>query len=192
MISRPVLRHLCLGLLVLGGLALGHDLAFGLAAGTASDHAHLLAVTGHGAWTPTRTTATVLVMLLVVLGAPPRRRVAPPCLVGSYARVVVRLTLLQTGAFIALEMGERLAHGTAIADLAHDPVLLAGTLVQLGVGLLGGLLLVAAVRGLTSLPRPLRPCRPDGSWPAPAHTAHPLRARPLAGDVDARAPPCMA
>lgn len=192
MTERRLARHLTLGLLVLAGLAFGHDLVFRLAAGAASDRAHLLVETGHMAWTPTRTTATVLAVGFVLLAAPSRRRVDAGRLPSAYARVVGRLAFVQTVGFVAIEIGERLAHGAPLAELAHDPILAHGILVQLAVGLLGGLLLVAVHGLLTHLPRRARPDVPQTVRPAGVRRRAPRPQRLLVPGTGPRAPPCVA
>jgi hypothetical protein len=109
----------------------------------------------------------------------------------STAHVAWRLGALQAGAFIAMELGERLVTGGGFGELFADHVFGIGIIVQLAIAAIGALLLqwiarlaVRIVDALSRTPRrrsvgSLWVRRPSSRIPRPA----------FAGIVSARAPP---
>jgi hypothetical protein len=69
------------------------------------------------------------------------RVIRPGGPVSAFPSLARRLGLLQAGAFVAMEVTERAVVGTGFGDLAHGGLLPLGVLIQLGVALLGAVVL---------------------------------------------------
>jgi hypothetical protein len=132
-----------------GGVLLGHWITYRLA----SPHAHareaLLARTGHaylGFVNDLGIALTVAAVAAVFLGHLTQRD-HPPAGVGRW---FLRLAGFQVGAFLAMEVLERVSSGAPLADLMHHGLLPWGVAVQVAVALAGAvavrLLLRAAGR----------------------------------------------
>ena len=137
------------------GLTLGHWLAYTLATPGAYEREELLHATGHG-YLAFATHVALLAGTVGLAGhffARLRGRQGG----GSFARDVVLLGAVQAGAFVAMEVGERLLSGAPLHDLAHGPLLAIGLAVQLLVATAGAALLrltdrsAAAANGLRSI-----------------------------------------
>jgi hypothetical protein len=175
------------------GLLAGHVLTYLVVRPDAQARSALLAHTGHGYLS---TAAEVAVLLAIMGCASVLTRAARAASGGEPAAprvrdLAARLALLQCGAFVAMEVSERLASGS--------PVLVASTLWILGLGL--ALQVAIATVGATVLrwltraaewivvrlrraPMP----RAAASWPAPPET--PIRGTAaLRGGRRVRAPP---
>jgi hypothetical protein len=173
------------------GLIAGHLLSYLIAIPDAARRDAVLAESGHAYLHLAGDVAVVLAFAAVVTvglrAAAGRGSTEPP----SGVRLAWRLGALQAGAFVAMELGERLASGTGLGELFTDHLFGIGIVVQLVIASLGALLLrwlgrvavrIAAV--LACLPRR----RPAGiTWGRPGSTRAPRRA--FAGIVTARAPP---
>jgi hypothetical protein len=120
------------------GLLFGHMAAYDLVYPDGHVHAQVLASTGHGWLSIVEPSIIVALLIAVVAG-----------LVGSRAgtRRVARfrvLAFIQVGAFLGMELLERLGHGLTAADIGHELVdhglwlvLLVGVLAQLVTAWLG-------------------------------------------------------
>ncbi len=134
--------------LALAGLVAGHLLSYALAISDEHQRAFVLRSTGHDYLPAAGEIALVLAVAAIVgviAGSIGRRTTAP-------ARpLVARLIALQVGAFLAVEVLERLVAEAPLAGLGHDHLLVVGVAVQIGVALLGIGLLRALTRAGSSL-----------------------------------------
>jgi hypothetical protein len=109
------------------GLLLGHWLAYALATPAAARD-RVLDATGHG-YLPYATQVAMLAGALglacVFLSRLTRRGGG-----GSFARDAAVFLAVQAGAFVAMEVGERLLSGASLDDLTHGPLLAIGLGVQ--------------------------------------------------------------
>ena len=148
-----------------GGVVLAHWLAYVLAIPAAHVRVEVLAASGHSYWVLAIKLAVVLG--LAAFGSVFLRHIGRP---GrgwdheqeTFSSIAARLTFLQVGAFVAMEVIERLVVGAPVAHLFHHRVFLMGLALQVIVSAAGALLLVwfarAAERvtetlGLPRLPR---------------------------------------
>jgi hypothetical protein len=144
------------------GLVAGHGIAYMIAIPDAHRRAAVLQNTGH-AYLPL---LVEIGLILAVAGAAnivmralgPRARIQD----GSVAETAVALGALQVGAFVVLEVVERLVTHMPLHELLSDHLLAVGVLVQLGVAVVGALALRAMARTAARLasvladPRTLR------------------------------------
>jgi hypothetical protein len=121
------------------GLVLGHSLAYALATPQAHAREQLLHATGHG-YLPFATQVAMLAAALS-LAALFLSRLGRHGGRGSFGVDVARLAGVQSAAFVAMEVGERLASGASLLDLVHGPLLAIGLVVQLVVAVVGALAL---------------------------------------------------
>ena len=172
------------------GLTLGHWLAYALAAPGAHEREQLLHATGHGYLA--FVTQIALLAGSVGLAGLFLARLRGRHEGASFPRDVVLLGAVQAGAFIAMEVGERLLSGAPLHDLVQSPLLAIGLAVQLLVATAGAALLrltdhsAAAASGLRSIV--------DALPTSPAIIAVPVTAcspppRPSLGRFGSRAPP---
>jgi hypothetical protein len=109
----------------------------------------------------------------------------------SAAHLAWRLGSLQAGAFIAMELGERLVSASGFGELFDSPLFGIGIVVQLGIAAIGAVLLRwiwrIAVRIADALARPPRR-RPAGMVWVRAASSRNLRPA-FAGTRSARGPP---
>jgi hypothetical protein len=173
------------------GLVAGHGIAYLIAIPDAHRRAAVLQNTGH-AYLPL---LVEIGLILAVAGAASivmralgsRARIHE----GSVAETAVALGALQVGAFVVLEIVERLVTHMPLHELVSDHLLAIGVVVQLGVALIGALVLRALARtaarlALVAVP-PHTP-RPSGLVPIPVPRT--LGLRPvLVGAVGVRGPP---
>lgn len=172
------------------GLFVGHLLSYVIAIPDPARRAAVLARSGHAylhlagdAVVFFGFAAAVTIGLRAVI-----RRDAPDR--SSTARLALRLGALQAGAFIAIELGERLVSGTGFGELFADHLFGIGIIVQLAIAAAGAQLLrwigrvaVLIADALTPPPR-----RPAGTiWLRRTASRRPGPA--FAGIVSARAPP---
>ncbi len=172
------------------GLVLGHWLAYALSAPGANERDELLHATGHG-YLAFATQVAVLAGTLGLAGlflARVRQREGE----GSFASDVVRLAAVQAGAFVAMEVGERLLSGASLHDFTHGPLLVIGLAVQLLVAIAGAALLrltdrsAAAAHGLRHKVAPFSASPPTIVVPVAACSPPP---RPSLGRFGSRDPP---
>jgi hypothetical protein len=173
------------------GLILGHLLSYLIAIPDPARRTLVLAHSGHAYLHLAGDVAVILAFAAVVavgLRAVNGRDSTNPT---STARLAWRLGALQAGAFIAMELGERLASGGGFGELVNSPLFGMGIFVQLGIAAIGAVLLRwmwrVALRIADALVRPSRR-RPAGTlWVRPAKSRNPRPA--FAGTVSARGPP---
>jgi hypothetical protein len=172
------------------GLFVGHLLSYVIAIPDTARRAIVLAHSGHAYLHLAGDVAVILgfaAAVTVGLRAVTTRD-APHR--SSTARLALRLGALQAGAFIAMELGERLVSGTGFGELFADHLFGIGIVVQLGIAAIGAFLLRwigrVAVRIADALTPP--PRRPAGTLRHRRTSSR--RPRPaFAGIVSARAPP---
>lgn len=121
------------------GLLLGHWLAYALGSPQAHAREQLLNTTGHG-YLPYAIQVALLAAVLGLVTAFLTRR-TDRSTGGSFAGDAARLAVVQTTAFAAMEIGERLLAGASLHDLTHGPLLVIGLCVQVAVALAGAGLL---------------------------------------------------
>jgi hypothetical protein len=171
------------------GLVLGHWLAYTLETPHAHDRSALLAATGHG-YLPYLSQIAVLaaaIGLAALFLARVRRREGP----GAFVRDVALLSIAQSGAFVAMEVGERLLSGAALHDLTHGPLLAIGLGVQAVVAIAGaGLVRISerVAEAVEALEGSDAPFVPPVVAVVPSATFAPPRRRSTASAVS-RAPP---
>jgi hypothetical protein len=173
------------------GLVIGHFLSYLIAIPDPARRANVLAHTGHAYLHLAGDIAVILGFAAVVtvgLRALNRRAAGGH---SSPAHLGWRLGALQAGAFIAMELSERIASHGGLGELFTDHVLGIGVIVQLGVAAIGALLLRwigrAAVRMTDALATRARR-RPAGFHWIP-RTSPPKPRLVIAGVVSARGPP---
>jgi hypothetical protein len=175
------------------GLIAGHLLSYLIAIPDAARRDAVLAETGHAYLHLAGDVAVVLAFAAVVtigLRAVAERGAAE---LPSGLRLAWRLGALQAGAFVAMEVGERLVSGAGLGELFADHLFGIGIVVQLVIASFGTLLLRwlgrVAVRIAAVLARSPRG-RPAGTiWFRPGSARAPRPA--FAGSVSARAPPLL-
>ena len=172
------------------GLIVGHLLSYLIAIPDPTQRALVLAQSGHSYLHLAGDLAVILGFAAVVtvgLRAVAGRDARD---LPSTAQLAWRLGALQAGAFIAMELGERLVSGSGFGELLADHLFGIGIVVQLAIAAVGALLLrwigrvaVRIADGLARTPR-----RPAGTlWARPGSSLSPRVA--FAGIVSARAPP---
>jgi hypothetical protein len=191
MSERPYLRDLPKFAFAFVGLIVGHLLSYLIAIPDPTRRATVLADSGHAYLHLAGDVAVIIgfaaavtVGLHAVAGRDATDR-------SSTARLAWRLGALQAGAFIAMELGERLVSGGDFGELFADHLFGIGIVVQLVIAAAGALLLRligrVAVRIADALARPPRR-RPAGPlWVGPGSSTRPRLA--VAGNISARAPP---
>lgn len=173
------------------GLAAGHGIAYLIAIPDAQQRAAVLRSTGH-AYLPL---LVEIGLILAVAGAASlvmrafgsRGRFRE----GSLVRTAAGLGALQAGAFVVLEVVERLLTHMPLHELMSDHVLGIGVVVQLGVALIGALVLRAMTRTAARLALvAVRPHTPRSSALLPIPLPRTLDLRPvLVGAAGVRGPP---
>src|SRR5688572_6825224 len=133
-------RHVTASLGVAGsGLLLGHWLAYALRTPDPSARAELLHTTGHS-YLPYATQVALLAGVIGLIGLF-LARLNSRERSGSFSGDLIRLAAAQSGAFLAMEVGERLLTGASLHDLTHGPLLAIGLGVQVVVAVAGALVL---------------------------------------------------
>lgn len=175
--------------LALAGLVAGHLLSYALAIPDEHQRAFVLRSTGHDYLPAAGQIALVLAVAAIVgviAGSIGRRTMA------TAGALAGRLVALQVGAFLAVEVLERLIAGAPLSGLGHDHLLVVGIAVQIGVALVGAALLRVLARAGSRLAaavsvRPVLP-RPHAVFGFPTAAMRP--ALPvLAGATGLRGPP---
>ncbi len=183
--------RLLLGGLAAAGVVASHVAAYAVAVPDAHDRAALLHETGHSNWW----IAVAVALGLLVAGVASfalslfSRAGADSTL--RYRSVAARLCALQVVGFIALESAERALSGGGIIDIATEPAVLLGTVVQVAIALLGAALLLVFRRVVVALVRWLS-LPEEGRTPrqfAPIIRDLPPRPALLAGIHPLRGPP---
>ena len=173
------------------GLVAGHAIAYLIAIPNAQRRAAVLQSTGH-AYLPVLVEIGLILAVagvasLVTRAFGSRGRLRE----GSLGRTAASLGALQAGAFVVLEVVERLLTHMPLHELVTDHLLAIGVVVQLGVGLIGAIVLRAMARTAARLAlvsiAPHAP-RPSGLVPIPIVGTLDLRPA-LVGAVGVRGPP---
>ncbi|HJR98851.1 MAG TPA: hypothetical protein VJ979_13210 [Actinomycetota bacterium] len=170
------------------GLLLGHWLAYALAT-PAATRDRVLDATGHG-YLPYATQVAMLAGALGLAGvfwSRLTRRAGG----GSFTRDACGFLMVQTGAYVAIEVGERLLSGAPLDDLAHGPLLAIGLGVQAVVAIAGaGLVRISerVAETVEALEGSDAPFVPPVVAVVPSSTFAPPRRRSTASAVS-RAPP---
>jgi hypothetical protein len=126
-----------IGLLAFVGVLSAHWLAYFVSAPARLEREHLLASTGHGDWSLAGAIAIgALTAAFTSVAWGGLRRGGPR---PSTTTIAMRLALLQTLGFLALEAAERAAAGGGALDALAEPVVALGVLVQVVVALVGAL-----------------------------------------------------
>ena len=173
------------------GIVVGHWLAYAIGTPHALARDELLRSTGHG-YLPYATQVALLAGAVGLVGLF-LTRLSRRGTRGSFAGDVARLTAVQSGAFVAMEVGERLLSGASLHDLTHGPLLAIGLGVQLVLAVAGALTLrlterAAEVAELLGRPGfPFAPSLVAATTLAPA--VMPMRPALLA--ARSRAPPSL-
>jgi len=121
------------------GLVLGHWLAYALGTPQAHVRDELLRSTGHG-YLPYATQVALLAGAMGLVGLFLTRLTRREAR-GSFAGDVAKLAAVQSAAFVAMEIGERLLSGSSLHDLTHGRLLVIGLGVQLLLAVAGALTL---------------------------------------------------
>jgi hypothetical protein len=191
MSERRHLRDLSTFCFAFVGLIIGHLLSYLIAIPDAARRDAVLAESGHTYLHLAGDVAIVLAFAAVVTVGLRAAAGGGSTELPSGVRLAWRLGAFQAGAFVAMELGERLVSGTGFGELFTDHLFGIGIVVQLVIAAVGALLLRwlgrVAVRIAAALGRSARR-RPAGTaWVRPGSVRAPRRA--FAGIVAARAPP---
>jgi hypothetical protein len=182
--------------LACGGLLGGHALSYLLAFPAASQREHVLRSTGHG-YLPGANEAALLLVVSIV-GATLLRAAAGRAEAGLARPGIAAaagMALAQAGVFLALEIAERLASGSPLAELASDHLLAIGLAIQAAVGLAAALALRLLARAATSVASSTTARRvawaPPGWVGAPARPPRTPRRPGLGPACGVRGPPIL-
>jgi hypothetical protein len=180
------------------GLMLGHFLTYVVVQPGRHARDVLLSQTGHGYLSTASQAAALLAIAaaasVMVRVARARANGEDLDVHGRWAlRIPAQLALLQCGAFVLMEIAERLATGSSVSGVLADHLLLIGLGLQLVLAAMGGILLRWLTRagewiGVHVLARLPRPHQRSVSWPAPPE-ASPRSQAALVGVLRVRAPP---
>ncbi len=175
-----------------GGVALGHAVAYALVARDAAHRANLLAETGHALWH-----GAAWVVAAAAVGAASThlvrqfRRGRTRRTAERYRGPAARLALVQSVAFVAMEVVERLDAGVSLATLLERNLLLVGLAAQVVVALVLSRLVTALGRAAEAVGRAFAPRlpTPPGSRPSSLFLADVVRSRLAVALRHSRAPP---
>lgn len=135
----------------LGGLLLGHGLAYLIAVPDPYHRDLLLQRTGHG-YLPTLIEAALVLLLAGTASLVGRNLRRGPSREPGIAVLASRLAVLQVVAFVGQEIAERVIARVPLAALGHDDVFALGLVMQLGIAVLGALALRWLVRVSNRVP----------------------------------------
>ena len=181
--SRRLRARIGLGLLSVAGTSAGHYLAYWLAAPDSHHREELLEATGHAGESPFVVVAVAALLATCIAALAGRSSGKAP----RYGVSVVTLAVLQTVAFVGIEVAERVAAHTPLLESVREPVFLLGLVTQLIVALIGGLLLKSLhAASITVASVPPRPGYFFSLVPAPIQN---VVARDVYRVGDARGPP---
>jgi hypothetical protein len=133
------------------GVALGHWLTYAINIPDPHTRATVLAETGH-AYLPLATSAAA-VAGLAALAFVFMRRLMRRDNAGSVQSQFSWMAAFQVGAFISMEVMERVAAGASLTHLLHGPILPFGVVIQLTIALVGVLLLRYVLRAADAIVR---------------------------------------
>jgi hypothetical protein len=159
MLRRPASRAAVLGV-ALGGVLIGHEIAYAILLPSATVRHAVLASTGHGylGFVDTPALAVGIASLAALfLGRLGRRREEP-----SFRELVARLAGFQVLAFATIELVERIGAGAPLNDLVR--ILPVGGLVQVVVAAVAALLLRALLRAADAAAELLASPAPAPRW----------------------------
>ena len=128
-LRNPVHRVPAAAGLAAGGVLVAHALTYALVAPDPGARDGLLAATGHG-YLPAANFVALL-SVLVTLGALFLGRLTRPWSTPGWKQLGTRLAAFQVGAFLAMELLERLGSGAPLAGLLRSNVLTIGVTAQL-------------------------------------------------------------
>jgi len=175
------------------GVLLGHWLAYAVAFPATAERQHVLADTGHAYWLTAVRLSVVLVVvgLAVVVG----RLAGADHADSAGERLTIlsrRLTGVQVGAFVAMELIERLVNGSPLGDLLDHKVFFLGLAAQVVVACAGAVVLLWFGRAAEAVVETLR--RDPLPRPRPPATTSRRRSAlgrlpALAGAAGVRGPP---
>lgn len=171
-----------LALLAFGGLLVGHFMAYVVVTPDAGVRAAVLEATGHGGhglFLPVAGAAFFAAVIGLITHQLRDRRYAGaerPNLI----RLVTMLWVLQTVAFVALEVTERALASHSAAELLHEPAFLVGLVVQAIASVVGALLVVLLTATVEALCRYLRSPNEEAS---PSSIPDPRQAVPMVHSV---------
>jgi hypothetical protein len=115
-----------------GGVLAGHWLTYLVVAPMTSSRAAILQQTGHAYLGMANDLA--LVTALAALAATFIGQLVDPVPPGQFSDITARVIRFQVGAFVLLEVLERVTAGSPIAELVHTGILPIGIAVQVGIG----------------------------------------------------------
>lgn len=128
-LRNPVHRVSAAAGLAAGGVLVAHALTYALVAPDAGARDRLLAATGHG-YLPAANFVALL-SVLITLGALFLGRLTRPWGTPGWQQLGARLAAFQVGAFLAMELLERLGSGAPLAGLVRSGALVIGVATQL-------------------------------------------------------------
>jgi hypothetical protein len=173
------------------GLIVGHLLSYLIAIPDAARRDAVLAASGHAYLHLAGDVAVVLAFAAVVTAMLRAAAERGGTELPSSVRLALCLGALQAGAFVAMEVGERLVSGSGLGELFADHLFGVGIVVQLVIASLGAILLRwlgrVAVRIAAALGRSPRRRLAGTKWIRSGSARAPRRT--FAGIVTARAPP---
>ena len=177
------------------GLLAGHVLTYLVVRPDARARSALLAHTGHGYLS---TAAEVAVLLAIMGCASLLTRAARSGASGEPStpglpQLAIRLALLQCGAFVAMEVSERLASGTPVVVASTLVILAVGLALQTAIAVVGAAVLRWLTRAAEWIVERLRRAplpRPAAAWPIPRDALVRFAAS-LRGRRRVRAPPAL-
>jgi hypothetical protein len=144
MTARRPSRGIVLGI-ASGCVVLGHWFTYILVDPSAEARASLLTRTGHaylGVASQLALDVTLAALALLFLKRfAPNERGAP-----AFGALGRRLAGFQVGAFLAMEVGERLASGSPLSELSHGALLPVGIAVQMVLAALGAVVILRLLR----------------------------------------------
>lgn len=190
MSARARLRDFPVFAFAFAGLIVGHLLSYAIAIPDPARRALVLARSGH-AYLHLAGDVAVIVGFAAFVTVALRATIEGAVARASAARLASRLGAVQAGAFIVMELGERVLTGGGFGDLGGDHLFAVGIVVQLAIAGIGALLLRWLVRAVARMAEALARAprrRPIGaSWGLVTTSLIPRPA--LAGTIAARAPP---
>jgi hypothetical protein len=191
MSERRYLRDLPTFAFAFLGLIVGHLLSYLIAIPDPARRAVVLAHSGHAYLHLAGDMAVILGFAAAVTVGLRALSLRDATDRSSAARLAWRLGALQAGAFIAMELGERLVSGGGFGELFADHLFGIGIVVQLVIAAAGALLLGligrVSVRIADTFARPPRRRPGCTIWVRPGSSRNPRPA--FAGTVSTRAPP---
>jgi len=196
MAERRAVRGLPLAGVAIGGVLVGHWLAYVLAVPDPAVRAGILAASGHSYWVLAVKFAVVLAMAgvgtLVLRHLSRNASGAEQPAREPLSLIVAQLSALQMLAFTGMEFAERVAVGAPLGHMFHHRIFLIGLAIQILVASAGALILLWLDRAARRLSRAIArslPLRPAGSSILPASVSTISSVGLLMGGAGLRGPP---